>query len=155
MSALSLRNYEKNNTWNIRRLVDDSFGPSSQRTRVLHCKLTDFWKQVTLEPCAQWLHLKAKIVLPFPNHQIRLQNGFDPKVNPQLCALHASSHYSKRWPFSASVNRISMRQFSVTLFIIHPPKKTRQLKLLLIAQRAVKKDVSILEFQDIPILSTG
>ena len=48
-----------------------------------------------------------------------------------------------------------MRQFSVTLFIIHPPKKTRQLKLLLIAQRAVKKDVSILEFQDIPILSNS
>ena len=85
---------------------------------------------------------------------IRLQNCFEPIVNLQLCALHASSHYSKRWPFSASVNRISMRQFSVTLFIIHPPKKTRQLKLLLIAQRAVKKDVSILEFQDIPILST-
>ena len=98
---------------------------------------------------------RLNIVLPLPNHQIRLQNGFDPKVNPQLCALHASSHYSKRWPFSASVNRISMRQFSVTLFIIHPPKKTRQLKLLLIAQRAVKKDVSILKFQDIPILRTS
>ena len=65
----------------------------------------------------------------------------------QPCSmLHTSSHYSKRWPFSASVNRISMRQFSVTLFIIHPPKKTRQLKLLLIAHKAIKKDFTILRF---------
>ena len=33
---------KKNNTWNIRHLVDDSFVPSSKRPSVLHCKLTDF-----------------------------------------------------------------------------------------------------------------
>ena len=27
----SIRNYEKNNAWNIRHLVDESFGPSTQR----------------------------------------------------------------------------------------------------------------------------
>ena len=33
---------KKNNTWNIRRLVDDLFVPSSQQPRILYCKLTDF-----------------------------------------------------------------------------------------------------------------
>ena len=37
------RFYEKtNNTWNIRRLVDDLFVPSSKQPSVLYCKLTDF-----------------------------------------------------------------------------------------------------------------
>ena len=31
---------KKNNAWNIRRLVDDSFVPSSKRPSVLYCKLT-------------------------------------------------------------------------------------------------------------------
>ena len=34
---------KKNNTWNIRRLVDDSFVPSSKGLSVLYCKLTDLW----------------------------------------------------------------------------------------------------------------
>ena len=33
---------KKNNTWNIRCLVDESFVPSDQRTNVLFCILTDF-----------------------------------------------------------------------------------------------------------------
>ena len=33
---------KKNNTWNIRRLVDDSFVPLSKQPSVLYCKLTDF-----------------------------------------------------------------------------------------------------------------
>ena len=33
---------KKNNAWNIRRLVDESFVPASQRTSVLYCRLTDF-----------------------------------------------------------------------------------------------------------------
>ena len=47
----SIRNNEKNNTWNIRCLVDEtclvneSFVPAPQRTRVLlYCRLTDFWR---------------------------------------------------------------------------------------------------------------
>ena len=32
----------KNNTWNIRLLVDDSFVPSSKQPSVLYCRLTDF-----------------------------------------------------------------------------------------------------------------
>ena len=36
------RNHEKkSNTWNIRRLINDSFVPSSKRPIVLYCKLTD------------------------------------------------------------------------------------------------------------------
>ena len=33
---------KKNNTWNIRRLVDNLFVPSSKQPSVLYCKLTDF-----------------------------------------------------------------------------------------------------------------
>ena len=36
------KSWKKNNTWNITRLVDDSFVPSSKRPSVLNCKLTDF-----------------------------------------------------------------------------------------------------------------
>ena len=36
----SIRNYEKN-TWNIRRLVDESFVPYAQQTSVLYCRLSD------------------------------------------------------------------------------------------------------------------
>ena len=40
------RFYERNNnTWNIRRLVDDSFVPSSEQPSVLYCKLTDFKRE--------------------------------------------------------------------------------------------------------------
>ena len=34
--------YKKNNTWNIRLLVDDSFVPSSKQPSVIYCRLTDF-----------------------------------------------------------------------------------------------------------------
>ena len=33
---------KKNNIWNIRRLVDNSFVPSSKQPSVLYYKLTDF-----------------------------------------------------------------------------------------------------------------
>ena len=36
------RFYEKNNTWNIICLVDESFVPSAQRNSILYCRLTDF-----------------------------------------------------------------------------------------------------------------
>ena len=36
------KSWKKNNTWNIRRLVDDSFVPSSNRPGVIYCRLTDF-----------------------------------------------------------------------------------------------------------------
>ena len=32
----------KNNPWNIRRLVKDSFVPSSKQPSVIYCRLTDF-----------------------------------------------------------------------------------------------------------------
>ena len=36
------RNYEnKNDTWNIRRLVDESFVPANLQTSVLYCRLSD------------------------------------------------------------------------------------------------------------------
>ena len=39
------KSWKNNNTWNIRRLVDDSFVPSSQRPSVIYQRLTDFRKQ--------------------------------------------------------------------------------------------------------------
>ena len=33
---------KKNNTWNIRRLVEESFVPVNQQTIVLYCRLSDF-----------------------------------------------------------------------------------------------------------------
>ena len=37
------RNYEnKNNTWNIRHLVNKSFIPVNQPTSTLYCRLSDF-----------------------------------------------------------------------------------------------------------------
>ena len=38
----SIRNYEKKNTWNVKRFVDDSFAPSAQQTSVLNSRLTGF-----------------------------------------------------------------------------------------------------------------
>ena len=38
----SIKSIKKNNTWNIRLLVDDSFVPSSKQPSVIYCRLTDF-----------------------------------------------------------------------------------------------------------------
>jgi hypothetical protein len=43
------RNHEKNNTWNIRRLVNDSFFPSSKQPSVLYCTLMGFMKYILYE----------------------------------------------------------------------------------------------------------
>ena len=37
----SIKDYKKNNSWNIRRLVDESFDPANQRTSILYCRLLD------------------------------------------------------------------------------------------------------------------
>ena len=37
----SIRNYKKNDAWNIRQLVDESFVPASHRASVLYCRLSD------------------------------------------------------------------------------------------------------------------
>ena len=45
----SIRNYEKKNTWNVRRLVNESFVPLAQRTSVLYCRLSDLsWLELFL-----------------------------------------------------------------------------------------------------------
>ena len=36
----SIRNYEKNNACNIRRLVDESFVPATQQMSALYCRLS-------------------------------------------------------------------------------------------------------------------
>ena len=59
-------NYEKkNNTWNIRRLVDESFVPATKQTRVLTYKslyIEDFWisrghvDQLSMKMLPTWIH---------------------------------------------------------------------------------------------------
>ena len=44
----SIRNWKKNNAWNIRHLVDDSFVPSSKPPSIMYCRLTDFcWLSIS------------------------------------------------------------------------------------------------------------
>ena len=38
----STRNHKRDNAWNIRRLVNESFVPPSQQTSILYCRLSDF-----------------------------------------------------------------------------------------------------------------
>ena len=44
----SMRSYKKkkNNAWNIRHLVDESFFPAIKQTSVLYCRLSDFLSSV-------------------------------------------------------------------------------------------------------------
>ena len=41
----SIRNCEKNNTWNIGRLVNESFVPATQQTTISYCRLSYFWSE--------------------------------------------------------------------------------------------------------------
>ena len=62
----SIRNYKKNNAWNIRRLVDKSLVLANQRTSVLYCRLLDF-KNGPL--CvAQWLKVHTQRNLDFKKY---------------------------------------------------------------------------------------
>jgi hypothetical protein len=56
------RNYEKKNTWNIRRLVDQSFVPLAQWTSVLYCRLSDLRENKTnkSEPIAEKKKVEKK-----------------------------------------------------------------------------------------------
>ena len=38
----SIRNYKKNNAWNITRLVGESFVPANQQISISYCRLSDF-----------------------------------------------------------------------------------------------------------------
>jgi hypothetical protein len=50
---------KKNNTLNIRRLVDDLFVPSAKRTSVLYYRLTNFWI---------WFRLHSAVPEKFSSH---------------------------------------------------------------------------------------
>ena len=40
----------KKNTWNVRRLVDDSIVPLARQTSVLCCRLTDLMIPIKIDP---------------------------------------------------------------------------------------------------------
>ena len=115
---------KKNNTWNIRRLVDDSFVPSSKQPSVSYCKLTDFWliysgsPRILINYFSQWStrHLKwacnlracraffglwkyrLQPILWFPVHfwMILIHNSFESfKYESQV--LLTNLHVTKLW----------------------------------------------------------
>ena len=51
----SIKNYGKKNTWNVSRLVDESFVPSAHRTSVLYCKSLDFYSLAWVQLVPTWL----------------------------------------------------------------------------------------------------
>ena len=63
----------KKTTWNIRRLVDDSFVPSARRTSVLYCRLTDFMQESRTEN------------LLGPDNNIEFSKHFMNVLGQQLC----------------------------------------------------------------------
>ena len=74
---------KKNNTRNIRRLVNDSFVPSSQQPSVLYLRLTDFWL-ASKWPASHRKSRKCKNrVSKYPTGQPTLNFSFDRK---ELCA---------------------------------------------------------------------
>ena len=48
---------KENNTWNIRRLVDETFVPSAQQTSVLYSRLMDFKIRFLLDFCKSTLYM--------------------------------------------------------------------------------------------------
>ena len=67
----SIRNYEKNNAWNIRHLVDESFVPATQRTSVLYCRLLDLWPMTAI---SMWQSRKDHLKGPISPNLILLDN---------------------------------------------------------------------------------
>ena len=62
----SIRNNEKNNTWNIRSLVNGSFVQASQRTSVLYCRLMDFWWCICFFPGGSGTEIKCTVHFSLP-----------------------------------------------------------------------------------------
>ena len=77
---------KKNNTWNIRHLVDDSFVPSSKQPSVFYCKLMDLqWvSKTTLRnglPCGVVWHVRMAL-LQWPSWpSFLLQHGLRKKIH--------------------------------------------------------------------------
>ena len=53
--AKSIRNYKKDNAWNIRCMVNESIVPANQRTDVLYCRLWDLTTTTTAYPLFSFL----------------------------------------------------------------------------------------------------
>jgi hypothetical protein len=71
---------KENNTWNIRHLVDESFGPSTKQPSVLYWRLTDFKLPIFRNGnCRHYLEMPSGtsksykwnvLIDPFPRNQI-------------------------------------------------------------------------------------
>ena len=77
-SPKSIRNYEKDNAWNIRRLVTGSFVQTNQQPRILYCKLTDFrlnrngYKKNSLDFCCFTIKIDSALELGCFKHTLVL-----------------------------------------------------------------------------------
>ena len=106
--------WKKTNTWNIRRLVDESFVPSAQRTSVLYCRLTDFYTvyRKNFDVYSNYLFYLFQfrpILFPFYKFVIEkrtFENSFAGNthvhslhsLNYFAAALAASSGFTTAWP---------------------------------------------------------
>ena len=108
---------KKNNTWNIRRLVNKLFVPANQQTRVLYCRLSDFklfisfvWLgltnvfQAAVDPSRYHVrHSAANVicVMKMLSHLIQLCN--DRKHCWVALILHLFSISIQSWTFNSFI----------------------------------------------------
>ena len=89
---------KKKNTWNIRRLVNDSFGPSSKQTSVICCKLTDFKLrryEVTFDDNINVMYM-LKLFLQSKQLTWKLKEQYEIHCNLYLVQISIKKHF----PFS-------------------------------------------------------
>ena len=105
MKGFCKKSWKKNNIWNIRRLVDDSFVPSSKRPSIWYCKLTNFnWERSRQKltfslykncTCTNWPASKIQNYLVVL-HKLRL-NGLHSQ-NSWLLFVSFNLELDRTWP---------------------------------------------------------
>ena len=85
-----IKNNEKKNAWNIKRLVDDSFVPSAHRTSILYSRLTHFMSASSVQWNNQrlcfWFRLGHKFFFSQLKNLSGTKTGWDEKRPKHLCA---------------------------------------------------------------------
>ena len=81
----SIRNHEKNKAWNIRHLVDESFIPATQQTRVLYCRLSDFRAQGNSMTNLMLKKLVDLIIKPYLNADFMAKKALSENTKILAC----------------------------------------------------------------------
>ena len=91
----SLKSIKKNNTWNIRLLVDDSFVPSSKQPSIIYCRLT--YLKSDCQDCS--IEKKVSEIL----HYTLAQPIVKEELNTTMIRSRENAisvHLTLRWAFS-------------------------------------------------------